>query len=253
MKLSLRQLEAEERRYAILVGKAQSIVGQASVAVGLVSSLIGGVFLREGKGLRVLAPTLAPYIALSVVVSIGLGILAVLVAAFAQRVTKTRELSMDDILSKEELEVAHNTLTGRRQPDPAALQRYRRFVTAHIWLVRARLVARHGSIANQVMVAQWLFWAFVATAGLAGILMSNASLSSSPTKGDPHEQRVEQQPVNGLVDAGSSGDQHLEAGSFSFGDAGASTSTDEQAHERQHDESDEGADGGDDSGKGLAR
>jgi hypothetical protein len=186
LKLSLRQLEAEERRYAMLIGKAQSIVGQASVAVGLVSSLIGGVLLRDRQELHAAAPTLTPYIAGSVILALVLGVVAVLVAAFAQRVGETRELSMDDILSREELNAAHEARDGGCRPDPNALQRYRRFVIAHIWLVREQLVTRHHRIATQVQCAQGLFWGFVLVIGFSGVLMASAAIGQDgPPKAAP--------------------------------------------------------------------
>lgn len=106
LKLSLRQLEAEERRYVRLTSKAQSIVGQASVTVGLVSSLIGGVLLQNKRALQLTAPTLAPFITVIIISALVLGIAAVALAAHAMWVQETRELSIDDILSREELHQA---------------------------------------------------------------------------------------------------------------------------------------------------
>lgn len=218
LKLSLRQFESEERRYLALVGKAQAIVGQASVAVGLVSSLIGGVLLREGKGLQQHAPQLLNAVVLLVILSLALGILAVLVAAVSQRVSESRELGMDDILSRAELDAANATHAEDAVPpsDPTtdssivskkarsekgieALQRYRRFIIAHVWVVRGHLVRRHGKVAKQVMVAQWLFWGFVLASGLTGILLSSvAFISNADEERISNEQRAErQQSSNG--------------------------------------------------------
>jgi len=280
LKLSLRQFESEERRYVSLVAKAQAIAGQASVAVGLVSSLIGGVLLREGKGLHHDSPRLLNTIVILVVLSLALGIVAVLVAAFSQRVSESRELNMDDILSPAELDAAHATHAEATaaarvdaamlphdtaatrlaeaavmQPgDPAAtpsaavestqpaevglaqpaslvietavtaappivsskatssdkgveaLQRYRRFIIGHVWMVRDQLVRRHEKVARQVMVAQWMFWGFVLTSGLTGILLSSVAFSSTVNEEKkPNEQQAQRDRPDSIEGGSTSG------------------------------------------------
>lgn len=149
-----RQLDAEERRFAVLNQKAQLLLGQAGAAVTLAGSIAGGALLANSARIP---QWVANSMSVALAIVVVLGALTTIRAGLVLRVTASAEISKLNVVSA----------AGTQSLDV-----YRRFMIVHLWEVHAGLRSRLDRMADGLSGAQRLFVVFLIAAGLIGATLA---------------------------------------------------------------------------------
>lgn len=192
---TLRQMQSEDQREGRLDAKAQGLLGTAGLSL-TVAFTFGGILLQHpeyiGDGVRPWIMSIAYGMALV------LGLTSSIFALRALWVRGSKGISERDVFNETEL-LAGDWTDGS---DGNGVNRYKRFMVAHIWQVYQTHADNNASKAGDVKRGQWFFIAFLVSLLLIGGGMAEAAFeklhapttSASDTKSPPPMKPTQSSP-----------------------------------------------------------
>jgi len=180
-KIASSQLEGEEKRDAILTGKATSLLGICGLSLTVAFSF-GGILLQYPQHLAGLGQAGAGI----AVIAFGLSLLLGLGGSFMalrglQVIANFESVNESDVFNPDELsaidgewEAAYLAKADGDSADPevVAVTRYKRFLTAHIWGIYQRTFDLLETKASRIAAAQKLYFSFIMLLILIGAAVS---------------------------------------------------------------------------------
>lgn len=165
---ALRRIDFETELGARIEQRASSLIGQCGIAV-TVALGVNGLLLKSIEEPTVLSSACG-WVALGFVAAIALGVASTVFALLATRVRERRICVNERVIFHDaELRAAEASApSGER----AAVTRYRRFTTNHLWQIGAALAGLNEEKALRLHVAQWLFAAFLVLFGVTGLALT---------------------------------------------------------------------------------
>lgn len=188
--ITLRQLQAEDQRQARLDGKAQGLLATTGLSI-TIAFTFGSLLLQHPEYLYRVSDWLAQVVAGLYGVALIFGISASIQALRALLVRdEYRSSGADDIFNQGELDAAENA-----QDDSEAGTKFRRYLTAHLYLIYQAHFEVHEQKARIIKRGQQLFFFFLCAIFLVGIAMTISvfTATSSPPAGPATEESAPSQ------------------------------------------------------------
>jgi hypothetical protein len=175
--LTTRQLDVEDKRETSLNTKAVSLLSASGVSVTVLFAL-GGALAQRPEVLESLAQAGTPWrLVLTSLYFVALlsGVAGGVLAVLALKVSAYVTVSEPDVFGDE-----LSTADERTDPD-----RYRRYVTAHLWLIYRAQFNRHERKARVLRYGQSSFLVFLLLMIPLGLSMANVLNAVRPTGAAP--------------------------------------------------------------------